>query len=813
VYDTFGRLQRMTYPDGEVLTYGYDTGGLVNSATGVKGKFTYRYLKRLDYDKFDQRVYLQLGNGVTTNYDYRLDNRRLDTLQAHLPNVTHYRFQNLGYGYDKVGNILELSNNTIYPEGQKGIGEEVGGPVTQSYVYDDLYRLKEANGEYRHNATDLRRYRMSMDYDNIHNIVAKEQLDEEVEQEDGKTETEVEHETSYTYGYHYAAPQTGSNAGSIHPHAPSEIGHYSFQYDANGNQLERRYRDDDNTRQIVWDEDNRMACVHEFEHEHPQSIIAQIPVNCSSTAEKLNHDDRNIQNGSHTPEVRFVYNDRGERVFKESDDNVSFYLNPHYTEKSDDAFKHILIGTTRLVTKEMNSEKTKELEHEQYYYHPDHLGSSAYVTDHEGKLKEHLEYFPFGETWIQEENSLEIAFRFTAKELDGETGLYYFGARYYDPRTSGWASADPILGNYLDGAAGGIYQSSNLALYSYARNNPVALKDGDGNIVPLIIGAIILADKAIAAYDTYQTAKAVASGETSLSDLAANKATDVVLRKVIPGGSIIGKIVDKVQDKLHTNHMPCSFAPETQVMTKEGYKSIASIKAGDYVLSRDEKTGVQDWKKVVMAYNSLHDDALTVAFEETQGEKTNPLVTTGEHPFYLKDKGWTSANELKAGDLVVTSSGNLLKIKSATWLQGKQIAYNMEVEDFHTYFVGEEQVWVHNACDSADKTLSLSKTGGHHPVPKFMGGDKLQWLETALTKEQHVEFHKDLALNLKKHGFPDARNTSTSTWDKLLKQDGAQQKAYDTLLDTARDFDQKHGTNLVHDVWKNVAEGRMRGID
>jgi RHS repeat-associated protein len=428
-------------------------------------------------------VYLQLGNGVTTSYTYRLDNRRLDALQAQLPNVTHYRFQNLAYGYDKVGNILGIANSSLYPEGQKGIGEEVGGPVTQSYVYDDLYRLTQANGEYRHNANDLRRYRMSMGYDSIHNILAKEQLDEEIEQEDGKTETEVEHKTSYTYGYHYAAPQTGSNAGSIHPHAPSEIGHYSFQYDSNGNQLERRYRDDENTRQIVWDENNRMGCVHEFEHEHPNQVIAQIPVNCSSTAEKLNHDDRNILNGSHTPEVRFVYNDRGERVFKESDENVSFYLNPHYTEKSDDAYKHILIGTTRLVTKEVNTEKTKELEHEQYYYHPDHLGSSSFVTDREGKLEEHLEYFPFGETWIEEESSLPIAFRFTAKELDGETGLYYFGARYYDPRTSVWQSADPILGKYLEGKGGmgGVFNPSNFGMYSYSHLNPINFIDPDGN--------------------------------------------------------------------------------------------------------------------------------------------------------------------------------------------------------------------------------------------------------------------------------------------------------------------------------------------
>jgi RHS repeat-associated protein len=113
------------------------------------------------------------------------------------------------------------------------------------------------------------------------------------------------------------------------------------------------------------------------------------------------------------------------------------------------------------------------------------------VTDHEGKLKEHLEYFPFGETWIQEENSLEIAFKFTAKELDSETGLYYFGARYYDPRTSVWASADPILDKYLPTGnrdkdaqlpgMGGIFNPLNLAMYTYGHQNPVKFTDPDGN--------------------------------------------------------------------------------------------------------------------------------------------------------------------------------------------------------------------------------------------------------------------------------------------------------------------------------------------
>ena len=130
------------------------------------------------------------------------------------------------------------------------------------------------------------------------------------------------------------------------------------------------------------------------------------------------------------------------------------------------------------------------------------------MTDASGKVYEHLEYFPFGETWVEENsNTQRTPYLFTAKELDEETGLYYFGARYYDPRTSVWQSADPILGKYLAGAAGGMYESSNLGLNSYGRNNPVIFKDPDGNIVPLIMGAIWLGGAAMTAYDTYQTYK------------------------------------------------------------------------------------------------------------------------------------------------------------------------------------------------------------------------------------------------------------------------------------------------------------------
>jgi len=69
-YDTWGRLQKLNYPDGEILTYQYDSGGLLKKATGVKSSYTYEYIKQLEYDKFEQRTYIEYGNNVRTNYTY-----------------------------------------------------------------------------------------------------------------------------------------------------------------------------------------------------------------------------------------------------------------------------------------------------------------------------------------------------------------------------------------------------------------------------------------------------------------------------------------------------------------------------------------------------------------------------------------------------------------------------------------------------------------------------------------------------------------------------------------------------------------------
>jgi len=85
----------------------------------------------------------------------------------------------------------------------------------------------------------------------------------------------------------------------------------------------------------------------------------------------------------------------------------------------------------------------------QFYYHSDHLGSTSLITDLDGNVAQHVEYIPFGEVFIEERNAIwNTPYKFNAKELDEETGLYYYGARYYDPRVSLWISADPLQEKY-----------------------------------------------------------------------------------------------------------------------------------------------------------------------------------------------------------------------------------------------------------------------------------------------------------------------------------------------------------------------------
>ncbi|MFC7615672.1 SpvB/TcaC N-terminal domain-containing protein [Actinokineospora soli] len=170
-YDSFNRVLQLTFPDSEVLTYEYDTGGQVHRATGTKGEFDYTYLHRLDYDKFGQRSFMVTGTGVRTSYTYDPADRQLATLKAALPDG--HEFQNLTYTYDKVGNVRQIRNTVPLPH-----GKPIGGPSVQTFTYDDLYQLTAASGEYRNRENKLDRQSLSLSYDTIHNVTLKDQRHE-----------------------------------------------------------------------------------------------------------------------------------------------------------------------------------------------------------------------------------------------------------------------------------------------------------------------------------------------------------------------------------------------------------------------------------------------------------------------------------------------------------------------------------------------------------------------------------------------------------------------------------------------------------
>ncbi|MFV0507243.1 MAG: RHS repeat-associated core domain-containing protein, partial [Bacteroidales bacterium] len=119
----------------------------------------------------------------------------------------------------------------------------------------------------------------------------------------------------------------------------------------------------------------------------------------------------------------------------------------------------------------------------QYYYHPDHLGSASYITNLDGEVVQHIEYVPFGEVFLEERNNTwNTPYLFNGKELDEETGLYYYGARYYNPRASQFLSTDRFAEKYP-------YASP----YQYCLNNPINAIDVNGDSISIVFNSVVTA--------------------------------------------------------------------------------------------------------------------------------------------------------------------------------------------------------------------------------------------------------------------------------------------------------------------------------
>ena len=152
------------------------------------------------------------------------------------------------------------------------------------------------------------------------------------------------------------------------------------------------------------------------------------------------------------------------------------------------------------------------------------------------------------------------------------------------------------------------------------------------------------------------------------------------------------------------------FVAGTLVTTEDGQEPIEEIEVGDKVLSENELTGEVAVKTVTETYVNETDELIHI------GVNGETISATPTHPFYVDKLGWTLARSLRAGDVLVLSNGELVTVE---WVQHEILespikVYNFEVQDFHTYFVGECGVLVHNECKTDWGAAHTKKNENHN---------------------------------------------------------------------------------------------------
>ncbi|HXA02799.1 MAG TPA: RHS repeat-associated core domain-containing protein [Cytophagaceae bacterium] len=471
-YDALGRVTKMTYPEDvdsqrKILLPSYNRAGHLVSvdmkdtaiATAVN------YVERIAYNARGQKILVAFGNGVMTRYRYDDITFRLSRMKtekyviassseaiSYVPNGSI--LQNLAYTYDLSGNIISINDKTT-DCGYGGTPDE----ITRAFSYDPLYRLLSATGRetagtaaepwddtYRpQNRSLARAYTQNYAYDKLGNI------------------SSLQHTATggnFTRNFNYVTNKNKLNTIVIGSDT------HTFVHDANGN---------------IISDDNSGSRFFEFDY-----------------ADRLR--SFRIQAGTSEPSqfAHYLYDGGGNRVKKivrkqGGGYNSTTYIDSifEYTKTSSFADRidtdpkieigkwiigadndgeqntlHIMDDSARIATRRIGAD-LGDTKPAIKYNIDDHLGSSSIQLDNTGTLISWEEYYPFGETSFG--GYTKKKYRFCGKEKDEESGLYYYGMRYYSPWTCRFVSVDPLAGKY-----------PFYTPYQYAGNKPINASDLDG---------------------------------------------------------------------------------------------------------------------------------------------------------------------------------------------------------------------------------------------------------------------------------------------------------------------------------------------
>ena len=431
-------------PASEILP-GYNEANLLESVdVKLRGSSTAtNFVQNIDYDAKGQRERIRYGNGSTTGYTYDEKTFRLKRLLTTRNNGADI-LQDLNYTYDAAGNIAQIDDNaqqTIFFNGS------VVSP-SQKFEYDALYRLTKATG----------REHVSVNAD-------------------GEPEAE------------------GYNSAQISPQDGSAMRNYTreWEYDSVGNILSIIHQANGNawTRTNTYAQNNnrlnstavgQTAANFAYNAHGSMTSMPHLSAMDWDFAEKLCHVTRG------TTEAYYNYDGSGIRMRKVVEKNgiveTRLYLGGFEiwrkivngmleTEREtlhvmDDQKRVALVETLTVE----NGDRVAAPAPVQRYQLDNHLGSASLELDASANIISYEEYYPYGDTSYRAGRSAsEVSqkrYRYTGKEKDEESGLYYHGARYYACWLGRWTAADPI----------GI--GDGLNVYMYVRGNPVSGVDPSG---------------------------------------------------------------------------------------------------------------------------------------------------------------------------------------------------------------------------------------------------------------------------------------------------------------------------------------------
>lgn len=398
----------------------------------------------------------------------------------------------------------------------------------------------------------------------------------------------------------------------------------------------------------------------------------------------------------------------------------------------------------------------------QYSYGYDVQGNISQLLGESGGAKAAYGYTPYGAQAAgltkgdtDQTNPLN-AYRFMGKRLDSGSGNLQMGARQFGPNRGRFLQPDRYRGALADLGLGLDPLTQNrMAL---AGSNPINFVEVDGHIAQAIVGGLIgggvdlgvqllqnggdldqvnwgqvgisAAAGALsgglssvvggAGMSTAGRMAATAAGNaaieggaTALSNVAAGRpAGEGVARSMAIGG-----ITGGASEGFSRLGSACSFTADTSVVTENGQEAIGDIRVGDMVLAWNEATDTTGSYPVTAVL--VHVDP-TLVHLMLDGEY---LVTTPEHPFFTKERGWVAAGVLQVGEQVRQADGTSGMVQRVELEQRPRVMYNLTVATAHTFFVGDGQWLVHNTCS---KPVVAGEAGRFGDLDaRAASGDKL----------------------------------------------------------------------------------------